>query len=124
MCGGNATPMQDIKVIIMANKPVQVTYKNIDGAHFFVSYDKDAAGLCVANADFRKAYEEVGKQLHVLYKLNHGEDAEFQPNIPFEQFRDRVKSLFANVSFDDEDAQSMVPAVFFRWARGRTEFRE
>ena len=51
---------------------IKVTYKFIDGAHFFVTTDKEAAGLCVANTDLKTALEEVAAQLSAIYAFDHG----------------------------------------------------
>ena len=32
---------------------VQIIYKHVDGAHFFVSTDEDVQGLCVAHANLK-----------------------------------------------------------------------
>ena len=53
---------------------VNVLYKYVDGAHFFVSGDGKAAGLCVAHKDLAKAMESVGSALIMMFKENHGID--------------------------------------------------
>lgn len=65
---------------------INVLYKCIDGAHFFVSEDKEAAGLCVAHNDLQTAFNEVSYQLGVLFEQNHGEKCKFIPGVPFEAF--------------------------------------
>jgi len=60
---------------------VNVLYKYVDGAHFFVSDDEKTLGLCVANKDPIKAFEAVSIQLTKLFKENHGEDAIFAPSL-------------------------------------------
>ena len=47
---------------------VNVLYKYVDGAHFFVSGDEKTLGLCVADKDPIKAFEEVGSTLTTLFK--------------------------------------------------------
>ena len=73
----------------MATKkpPIEVTYKYIDGAHFFVSDDKEALGLCVAHCDLKIAYEEVAYQLSALFEHNHGEETTFSPTVSFDEFK-------------------------------------
>lgn len=68
------------------SKPVNVLYKFVDGAHFFVSNDEATAGLCVAHGDVKKAYESVGTQLSKLFKMNHGEDLHFEPSMSVDAF--------------------------------------
>lgn len=65
---------------------VKVLYKHVDGAHFFVSDDKETAGLCVAHTDLSTAYHDVAKALSFLYKENHGIDVHFVPDLSFEAF--------------------------------------
>jgi len=64
------------------NPPIEVTYKYIDGAHFFVSDDKEALGLCVAHCDLKTAYEEVAYQLSALFEHNHNEETTFLQQFP------------------------------------------
>jgi len=97
-------------------RTIQVTYKYIDGAHFFVSYDKEAAGLCVANRDLRVAFDLVGQQLHVLYKLEYGEDAHFSPAIEFDIFAERVNAWIKDLG---EPIDDLTPAAISRWTRDR-----
>lgn len=66
---------------------VQVLYKFVDGAHFFVSDDKETIGLCVAHSDLRTAYHEVGDALTFLFKENQGADVKFVPELSFEAFQ-------------------------------------
>ncbi len=66
---------------------VNVLYKYIDGAHFFVSDDEKTLGLCVAHKDPVKAFEAVSVQLKTLFKENHGEDVEFLPNLSIQVFQ-------------------------------------
>ncbi|MGO9049549.1 MAG: hypothetical protein ACLP19_05210 [Xanthobacteraceae bacterium] len=66
---------------------INVTYKMIDGAHFFVTTDKEAAGFCVANTDLQKAFNEVSLQLNALFEFNHGQKFNFHPSTPFETFK-------------------------------------
>ena len=53
---------------------VNVLYRHVDGAHFFVSGDEKAAGLCVAHKDLAKAMEAVSSALIMMFKENHGID--------------------------------------------------
>ncbi len=65
---------------------VNVLYKYVDGAHFFVSDDDKTLGLCVAHKDPIKAYEAVGATLTVLFRENHGEEAIFIPGLSVHAF--------------------------------------
>ena len=58
---------------------VNVLYKYVDGAHFFISDDESSLGLCVAHKDPIKAFEAVSIQLSKLFKENHGADVVFTP---------------------------------------------
>jgi hypothetical protein len=71
---------------------INVTYKSIDGAHFFVSTDKEAAGLCVANTNLQVAYTEVAHQLNALFKFNYGKECNFQPAVPFETMQKQIEA--------------------------------
>jgi hypothetical protein len=66
---------------------INVMHKVIDGAHFFVTDDKKAVGLCVAHADLEVAFNEVATQLNLLFKYNHGMECNFSPSVPFGQFK-------------------------------------
>jgi hypothetical protein len=93
---------------------IKVTYKYIDGAHFFVSSDKDAAGLCVAHADLQTAFEEVSNQLSVLFEHNRGEKWNFKPGVPFEIFKKWAGEAFAAAR--DADRSGMItPASIQPW---------
>jgi hypothetical protein len=72
---------------------IKVTYKFIDGAHFFVTTDKEAAGLCVANTDLKAAFDEVAAQLSAIYAFNHGKKCNFQPVVPFETFKGVIDAI-------------------------------
>jgi hypothetical protein len=93
---------------------INVTYKYIDGAHFFVSSDKDAAGLCVAHADLKTAFDEVAKQLSVLFEHNHGQKTDFKPGASFETFK---QWLDASTALAKGFAQSgmIMPASVQPW---------
>jgi hypothetical protein len=71
----------------MTKSTIKITYKYIDGAHFFVTDDKEALGFCVAHNDLKVAYEEVSNQLSALFEYNHGVKATFIPSVPFEEFK-------------------------------------
>jgi hypothetical protein len=70
---------------------INVTYKMIDGAHFFVTTDKEAAGLCVANTDLQKAFNEVALQLNQLFEFKHGKKFNFHPSKSFETFKKAIE---------------------------------
>lgn len=65
---------------------VNVLYKYVDGAHFFVSDDEKTLGLCVADKDIAKAFDAVAPALGKLFKENYGEDAIFIPRMSLEDF--------------------------------------
>jgi hypothetical protein len=71
---------------------IKVTYKYVDGAHFFVSTDKEAAGLCVANTNLEVAYSEVAHQLNALFKFNHGQNCDFQPAVPLDVLKKQLEA--------------------------------
>ena len=71
---------------------IKVIHKFVDGAHFFVSDDKEAAGLCVAHPDLKTAFDEVAKQLNTLFEFNYGEKCDFQAGVPFENFKSAVEA--------------------------------
>lgn len=70
---------------------ISVTYKFIDGAHFFVPADKKAMGLCVANTNLEIAYKEVGEQLSKIVAFSSGKmDVEYLPSVPFDEFKQLI----------------------------------
>jgi hypothetical protein len=75
-----------------AMSTISVMYKCIDGVHFFVTTDKDAAGLCVANNDPAVAYAEVAHQLNALFKFNHNKECNFVPAVPFEAMKKQMEA--------------------------------
>ena len=66
---------------------VNVIYTYVDGAHFFLSNDEDALGLCVAHTDLETAYHAVAPTLEKLFKENHGKDVTFAPITSLEDIR-------------------------------------
>jgi hypothetical protein len=77
-------------------KSLKVKYSFVDGAHFFVSHDKDTIGLCAASADPKTAYLEVSKQLSAIFKHKTGKDWQFKPTVPVEVFVEWVeKAVYA-----------------------------
>lgn len=56
----------------MKNKPIEVLYSFVDGAHFFTSEDESAKGLCAASTDLHAAFTEVAYQLKILFEKNLG----------------------------------------------------
>jgi hypothetical protein len=91
---------------------IKVTYKYIDGAHFFVSSDKAAAGLCAAHADLKIAYDEVAKQLNVLFEHNHGQKGtDFKPGTSFETFKKWLDAATALAKGNDKPGMIMPGAV-------------
>lgn len=87
---------------------INVTYKCIDGAHFFVTTDKEAAGLCVANTDLQTAFNEVSLQLNALFAFNHGQKCKFQPSVPFEVFKQSIEA--SNLVTKGADQSGMLMA--------------
>ena len=71
---------------------VNVLYKYVDGAHFFISNDKEALGLCVAHKDLAKAMEAVAVTLTTLFKENHGIDIVAFPKMFARNFHERTRS--------------------------------
>lgn len=97
-------------------KQIRIAYKFIDGMHFFVPDDKEAAGLCVAHDDLRTAWSEVDAQLTVLLTHRYGESGgiKFEPEMPFDTFEKLVKAyLSAKQSIDEADVT--VPSIVQPW---------
>lgn len=92
---------------------VDVVYKYIDGAHFFVAGDKQAAGLCVAHKDLAIAYAEVGQQLTSLFAFNHGINSTFTPVIPFDKFQKFLNII--NAAADAVDGDAITTASMPAW---------
>jgi hypothetical protein len=94
---------------------IPVTYKYVDGAHFFVSTDKAAAGLCVAHADLKTAFDEVAKQLAVLFEHNHGQKGvAFKPEASFETFKKWLDASTALAKGLDQSG-TIVPGAVQPW---------
>jgi hypothetical protein len=94
---------------------IGVIYKYIDGAHFFVSTDKAAAGLCVANTNLETAFNEVATQLNALFEFNHGQKTSFYPPVSFAEFKKTVEASTAAVRGADQSGMIM-PATIQSWA--------
>lgn len=93
---------------------VNVLYKLIDGAHFFVSDEREASGLCVASTDLKTAFDEVANQLNVLFEYNHGQKSAFRPAVPFEIFKQALEA--SNLVAKGADQSGMiVPAMIQPW---------
>jgi hypothetical protein len=88
-----------------------VTYKSIDGAHFFVTTDKEAAGLCVANTDLKTAFDEVAAQLSAIYAFNHGKKCNFQPAVPFETFKGTLDAIQQAAKASDQSGMIVANTV-------------
>jgi hypothetical protein len=93
---------------------IKVTHKFIDGAHFFVSDDKEALGLCVAHADLKTAYEEVGNQLDALFEYNHGKKTKFSPTVPFDEFKKFVETV-KSIAEETEPSGTINPSSIQPW---------
>ena len=66
---------------------VTVMYKHVDGAHFFISGDEKARGLCVAHQNLATAFYAVSPTLNKPFKENHGEDVDFKPEVSLEDLQ-------------------------------------
>jgi hypothetical protein len=82
----------------MAEKSITVIYKFIDGAHFFVSTDKEAQGLCAASPDLLVAYNEVALQLNAIHKANTGEEVQYSPVTPLSVFQSWLEKTYSLVA--------------------------
>jgi hypothetical protein len=96
-------------------KMINVTYKYIDGAHFFVSSDKAAAGLCVAHANLKTAFDEVANQLSVLFEHNHDIKGTFVPSVSFDHFQKWLDASTALAKGNAEGEQMIMPAAIQPW---------
>ena len=94
---------------------VRVLYKYVDGAHFFVSDDKKAIGLCVADKDLKKAFDEVSRVLEVLFRENHGEEVRFTPRTRFPKFREQISKSWPGVDKPKTPAYAVTPAAGLGW---------
>lgn len=93
---------------------IKILYKFIDGAHFFVSNEREAAGLCVANADLKTAFDEVANQLNVLFEHNHGQKSNFRPAVPFEVFKTAIEAS-QSIAKDADQSGMMMAAMIQPW---------
>jgi hypothetical protein len=93
---------------------IKVAYKFVDGAHFFVSTDKEAAGLCVANTDMETAFNEVSAQLNALWAFNHGKAGNFQPMVLFDSFKKTLEALQVVAKLGDQSGM-IVPGPIQPW---------
>jgi hypothetical protein len=93
---------------------IKVTYKCIDGAHFFVTTDKEAAGFCVANTDLQIAFDEVSLQLNALWAFNYGKKSHFKPRVSFDAFKKMIEAQQAVANLAEEPAD-MTPALIQAW---------
>jgi hypothetical protein len=90
---------------------IKILYKFIDGAHFFVSNEREAAGLCVANANLKTAFDEVANQLNVLFEHNHGQKTEFRPAVPFEIFKHAIEASQLIATRADQSGMMMAAMI-------------
>lgn len=86
-------------------RSVKVLYKNVDGAHFFMSGDTETRGLCVAHKNLEVAFAEVAPALSILFKENYDEDVTFVPEMSFQSFRKWVEHR------SDEALMAPVPGL-------------
>jgi hypothetical protein len=98
----------------MSNVNIAVAYKFVDGAHFFVAANKEAAGLCAANTNLEIAWNEVALQLNALWAFNHGEKVNFQPVVPFETFK-KALTGFELVAKGADQSGMITPAPVQPW---------
>ena len=101
----------------MEDAGIRIVYKYVDGAHFFIPAGDDAKGLCVAHADLRTAFDEVGRQLEALCKFNKGEVRHYAPAMPFDKFKEYVESVlelthdYMDVGFEPSATQAWMKDV-------------
>ena len=76
-----------------------LTYKFIDGAHFFSPSSPLGWGLCVAHPDIHLCFKDIEHQLRVLLKENHKiEDVNITISLLPEEFlADPKKLLYVQV---------------------------
>ena len=95
---------------------INVTYKHIDGVHFFVPADKKALGLCVANVELEIAYAEVGEQLSKIAAFNEGSnEIKYSPTIPFDEFK---KLIAAHAAITDLSKYDVTTDETQAWTNG------
>lgn len=70
---------------------VEVTYKLVDGAHFFVANCAKTTGLCIAHQDMKVAYDAVAPTLSTLFKENYDRNVRFEPLEKFASFKKHLK---------------------------------
>lgn len=100
---------------------VNVMYKYVDGAHFFVSDDEASTGLCVAHTEPAKAFIAVSMALTKLFAENHGEkNVEFVPSINLQAFL----QWFTTKRDDAMKQPTPGTAGVFPWARKHAELAE
>jgi hypothetical protein len=93
---------------------IKVLYKFIDGAHFFVSNEREVDGLCVASADLKTAFDEVANQLNVLFEHNYGRKSDFQPAVQFEVFKNAIEKSQL-IAKDADQSGMMMAAMIQPW---------
>jgi phage terminase small subunit len=92
---------------------IYVTYKYVDGVHFFVAADKKAAGLCVAHKELAIAYNEVAEQLSKIITFNSGKQVSYSPAIPFEEFKKIIEAYQAVTKLASD--YDITPAATQSW---------
>ena len=96
-------------------KTVKVLYKYVDGAHFFVSNDKETLGLCVAHKDLETAFSAVAPTLTKLFEANRGESVTFVPNVKFSEFKARMDMAWPHDSHQEMHMVEPSPAGGVSW---------
>ena len=94
---------------------VRVTYEYVDGAHFFVSDDKMATGLCVAHKNLKTAFNEVAPVLEMLFKENHGMDVKFTPRVKYLEFKTQITKSWPDIDKAKISTDQVMPAGRIEW---------
>jgi len=95
---------------------IEIIYKYVDGAHFFVSNDKMAYGLCVAHKDLRTAFQSLSPALSKLFLVNHGVTADFKPQIKYAEFRAIIEK-WLDVGGNSSRHVAVRPGGFVDWSQ-------
>jgi septal ring factor EnvC (AmiA/AmiB activator) len=79
-----------MQVEVAMPQSVSVSYKFVDGAHFFTAADKEWCGLCAASTDLKAAWQDVAVQLNEIAQENLGLQTNFQPSETVEEFAQKM----------------------------------
>ena len=91
---------------------IQVEYKYIDGAHFFLGVDELSEGLCVAHADLKIAFDAVAPELQFLVQNNYQQSKNLYPETPFEEFQAWVETVYGTAI----NGIKPIPSGQLQWA--------